>query len=67
MRNNCLLKSEEDPGWREKSLIIYWTVIGLGVGIVIGASTSEWGLGLPAGILMGVGMAIFATKQGVDQ
>lgn len=52
---------------RDKSLLIYWIVIGLGLGIVIGASTQEWGLGLGAGILMGVGMAFFATKPGVDQ
>jgi hypothetical protein len=52
---------------RDKSLMIYWIVIGIGLGIVIGASTKEWGLGLPAGIAMGIGMAFFATKSGVDQ
>ena len=52
---------------RDKALMIYWIVIGLGLGIVIGASTKEWGLGLPAGIVMGVLMAIFATKPGVGQ
>ena len=52
---------------RDKALMIYWSVIGLGLGIVIGASTKEWGLGLTSGILLGVGMAIFATKPGVDQ
>jgi hypothetical protein len=52
---------------RDKSLLVYWIVIGLGLGIVIGASTKEWGLSLSSGILMGVGMAVFATKPGVDQ
>ena len=52
---------------RDKSLLIYWIAIGLGLGIVIGASTKEWGLGLTSGILLGAGMAFFATKQGVDQ
>ena len=52
---------------RDKSLFIYWMVIGLGLGIVIGASTHEWGLGLTSGIVMGIGMAMFATKAGVDQ
>ena len=52
---------------RDKSLFIYWLVIGLGLGIVIGASTKEWGLGLSSGIVLGVLMAIFATKEGVDQ
>ena len=52
---------------RDKSLFIYWVIIGVGLGIVIGASTQEWGLGLTAGTLMGVGMAVFATKAGVDQ
>ena len=52
---------------RDKALLIYWIFIGVGLGIVIGASTGEWGLGLPAGIVMGVLMALFATKAGVDQ
>ncbi len=52
---------------RDKSLLIYWTIIGLGLGIVIGASTQEWGLGLPSGLVMGALMAVFATKPGVDQ
>ena len=52
---------------RDKSLLIYWTVIGVGLGIIIGASTKEWGLGLTAGTVMGVLMAIFATKPGLDQ
>ncbi len=52
---------------RDKSLLIFWMVIGLGLGIVIGASTKEWGLGLTSGLVMGAGMAIFATKPGVDQ
>ena len=52
---------------RDKSLLIYWMVIGIGLGIVIGASTQEWGLGLTAGLVMGALMAFFATKPGVDQ
>ena len=52
---------------RDKALLIYWAVIGLGIGIVIGSSTKEWGLSLVSGFLLGVGMAIFATKPGVDQ
>ena len=46
---------------------IYWAFIGLGLGIVMGASTHEWVPSLIAGIAMGIGMAFFATKQGVDQ
>lgn len=52
---------------RDKALMIYWVVIGIGLGIIIGASTREWGLGLPAGLIMGALMAFFATKPGVDQ
>ena len=57
---------------RDMSLLVYWIVIGLGLGIIIGASTatkesSEWGLSLTSGILLGGGMAFFATKPGVDQ
>lgn len=52
---------------REKTLFVYWVVIGLGLGIVIGASTKEWGISLASGVLIGVGMAIMATKKGVDQ
>ena len=52
---------------RDKSLIIYWMTIGIGLGIVIGASTGEWHLGLPAGLVMGALMGFFATKPGVDQ
>jgi hypothetical protein len=51
---------------RDKSLLIYWVIIGLGLGIVIGASTKEWGLALVAGVVMGVGMAVFATKPGTE-
>ena len=57
----------ESPGQHKKPLQIYWMVIGLGLGIVMGASTQEWIPSLVAGIAMGVGMALFATKQGVDQ
>ena len=49
---------------RDISLIIYWMVIGLGLGIVIGASTKDWGLSLVSGLAMGAGMAFFATKPG---
>jgi hypothetical protein len=52
---------------RDKALLVYWVVVGLGLGIVIGASTKEWGLALTSGLLLGIGMAIFATKPGVDQ
>jgi hypothetical protein len=57
----------ESTGKHKQPLRIYWTFIGLGLGIVMGASTHEWAPSLIAGILMGVGMAIMATKQGVDQ
>jgi hypothetical protein len=52
---------------RDKSLLAYWMVVGLGLGLVIGASTHEMGLGLTAGLVMGALMAFFATKPGVDQ
>ena len=47
--------------------MIFWIVIGLGIGVIIGASTTEWGLGLSSGIIMGGLLAFFATKPGVDQ
>lgn len=52
---------------RDKALLIYWMVIGIGIGIVIGSSTHEWGLSLASGLAMGALMAWFATKPGVDQ
>ncbi|MFI5164379.1 MAG: hypothetical protein ACHQHP_03925 [Bacteroidia bacterium] len=52
---------------RDKALMIYWVIIGLGIGIAIGASTKEWGISLVSGLLMGIGMAVMATKPGVDQ
>ncbi len=52
---------------RDKALIIFWSFIGIGIGFVIGASTTEWGLGLTSGLVMGGLMAFFATKPGVDQ
>ena len=52
---------------REKTLFSYWMIIGLGLGIIIGASTKEWGISLVAGVLIGAGMAAMATKKGVDQ
>lgn len=58
---------EASTGKHKRPFRIYWTFIGLGLGIVMGASTGEWIPGLIAGIAMGVGMAFFATKQGVDQ
>ena len=51
---------------RDKALMIYWVIIGLGIGIAIGASTKEWGISLFSGLLMGIGMAVMATKPGVD-
>lgn len=57
----------ESHGQHKRYFQIYWIIIGLGLGIVIGASTQEWGLGLVAGTAMGAGMAFFATKPGVDQ
>jgi len=52
---------------RDKALMIYWMLIGIGIGFVIGASTQEWGLGMTSGVIMGLLMAFFATKRGVDQ
>ena len=52
---------------RDKSLLIYWMVIGLGLGIVIGASTQDWAISLISGIVIGAGMGFMATKPGVDQ
>lgn len=57
----------QGPHKRDMSLVIFWVVIGIGIGIAIGASTKEWGVSLSAGILMGGLMAMFATKPGVDQ
>ena len=58
---------DSSTGKHKRPLQIYWAFIGLGLGIVIGASTKEWAASLISGILMGVGMAIMANKQGVDQ
>lgn len=58
---------ESTHGKHTQSFRIYWIIIGLGLGIVIGASTQEWIPSLIAGIAIGVGMAFFATKKGVDQ
>jgi hypothetical protein len=52
---------------RDKVLLIFWIVIGIGIGIVIGASTRDWGIGLASGLILGLIMAMFATKPGVDQ
>lgn len=52
---------------RDKSLLIFWIFIGISIGGVIGASTHEWLPSIAAGIIMGVLMALFATKRGLDQ
>jgi F0F1-type ATP synthase assembly protein I len=52
---------------REKTLLVYWIVVGIGIGIIVGASTKEWGIALISGLLIGLGMAFMATKKGVDQ
>jgi len=57
----------ESKGKHTNAFRYYWVFIGLGLGIVMGASTQEWIPSLISGIAMGVGMAFFATKQGVDQ
>lgn len=57
----------ESQGKHTKPFRYYWVFIGLGLGIVMGASTQEWIPSLISGIVIGVGMAFFATKQGVDQ
>ena len=57
----------ETQGKHTKPFRFYWAFIGLGIGIVMGASTQEWVPSLVAGIAMGVGMAFFATKPSVDQ
>jgi hypothetical protein len=51
---------------RDKALMIYWIVMGLGLGIIIAASTHEVALSLIGGIAMGAAMALVATKQGLD-
>lgn len=56
----------EAHGKHKRPFQYYWSFIGLGLGIVMGASTHEWVLSLIAGIAMGVGMAFMATKKGVD-
>lgn len=58
---------DSSTGKHKRPFQIYWIIIGLGIGIVMGASTQEWVPSLISGILMGVGMAVMATKQGVDQ
>lgn len=51
---------------RDKAALVFWMVIGLGIGIIIGASTHEWGLGLTSGLIMGGIMAFMATKPGLN-
>ncbi len=51
---------------RDKATLFFWTFIGLGMGIVIGASTHKWALSLVGGLLIGLGMAFAATKKGLD-
>lgn len=58
---------DSSKGKHTMPLRIYWVIIGLGIGIIMGNSTKEWIVSLIAGILMGVVMAMMATKQGVDQ
>lgn len=50
---------------RDKAALVFWMVIGFGIGIIIGASTHEWGLGLTSGVIMGSIMAFMATKPGL--
>ena len=57
----------EAQGKHKRPFQMYWAFIGLFLGIVMGTSTGEWALSLIAGISMGLGMAFFATKPGVDQ
>lgn len=51
---------------RDKSAMIFWGTIGMGIGFVIGASTKEWGSSIAAGLIMGGLMAFLATKPGLD-
>ncbi len=50
---------------REKAALVFWMVIGFAIGIIIGASTGDWGLGLSSGMVMGAVMAFMATKPGL--
>ncbi len=61
---------------RDKAAMAFWVFIGVGLGIVIGSSTSApgphqdsngWVLGMIAGLIMGGVMAFLATKPGLDQ
>ena len=56
----------ESHGAHKKTLQVYWVFIGVGIGIVMGASTKEWIPSMISGIAMGIGMAVMATKKGVD-
>ena len=60
-------KPARPAGRRDKTLLIYWMVIGVGLGIVIGTSTGDWIISLISGVVIGAGMAFMATKPGVDQ
>ena len=51
---------------RDVSLLSFWMIIGIGIGIVIGASSGDWALSLISGVIMGGLMGMFATKPGVD-
>lgn len=51
---------------RDKAQLIFWSIIGICIGLVIGASTHDWVLSVVAGIAFGGGLAMFATKKGLD-
>jgi len=51
---------------RDKTVLIFWVIIGIGIGFVIGASTHEWIPSLACGLIVGALMAVFATKPGLD-
>lgn len=57
---------EHKPAGRDKALLIFWIVIGIGIGGVIGASTKDWVASLISGLVMGIGMGLFATKPDTD-
>lgn len=66
MQSHGEQKPTHQTGGRDKALLIYWIVIGIGIGVVIGASTKDWVSSLISGLVMGIGMGLFATKSGAD-